>query len=152
MNRLVMIMLFLSATFFTFAQTDENDELRLIKKSDPKIYSTVPVTSYSKSTTTTDAESVEASYNNNDLFISFASFTGAVTIEVLDANNLVVITDTRKIVKQAVLTYSIGKLRPGVYTLVVTASGEYSGEFEKKSLDKTVITRESLVLSSLSYQ
>jgi hypothetical protein len=65
---------------------------------------------------------------------------------------VVVINDTRKINKQAVLTYSIGKLRPGVYTLVVKASGEYFGAFYKKSLENVVVSRESLVLSTLSYQ
>jgi hypothetical protein len=95
---------------------------------------------------------VTASYNTNNLFISIADFTGAVTVEVLDANNMVVINDTRKVSKQAVLTYSIGKLKPGVYTLVVKASGEYYGEFYKKALDNVVLSRESLILSSLSYQ
>ncbi|HOF93486.1 MAG TPA: DUF3244 domain-containing protein [Bacteroidales bacterium] len=145
MNKLVLSLLFLGIAFSAFSQNSDNDEIRLFKKSDPKCYSvpeSKPVVQ----------ESVTASYNTNNLFISIADFTGAVTVEVLDANNMVVINDTRKVSKQAVLTYSIGKLKPGVYTLVVKASGEYYGEFYKKALDNVVLSRESLILSSLSYQ
>ena len=145
MNKLVLSLLFLGIAFSAFSQNSDNDEIRLFKKSDPKCYSvpeSKPVVQ----------ESVTASYNTNNLFISIADFTGAVTVEVLDANNMVVINDTRKVSKQAVLTYSIGKLKPGVYTLVVKTSGEYYGEFYKKALDNVVLSRESLILSSLSYQ
>ena len=145
MNKLVLSLLFLGIAFSAFSQNSDNDEIRLFKKSDPKCYS-VPESKPAVQ------ESVTASYNTNNLFISIADFTGAVTVEVLDANNMVVINDTRKVSKQAVLTYSIGKLKPGVYTLVVKASGEYYGEFYKKALDNVIISKESLILSSLSYQ
>lgn len=145
MNKLVLSLLFFGTAFIAFSQASEEDEIRLIKKSDPKCYS-VPESE------PVIEESVTASYNTNNLYISIADFTGAVTVEVIDANNMVVINDARKINKQAVLTYSIGKLRPGVYTLVVKASGEYFGAFYKKSLENVVVSRESLVLSTLSYQ
>ena len=145
MNKLVLSLLFFGTAFIAFSQASEEDEIRLIKKSDPKCYS-IPESKPEVE------ESVTASYNTNNLYISIADFTGAVTVELLDANNVVVINDTRKINKQAVLTYSIGKLRPGVYTLVVKASGEYFGAFYKKSLENVVVSRESLVLSTLSYQ
>lgn len=145
MNKLVLSLLFFGTAFFAFSQASEEDEIRLIKKSDPKCYSVPKSKPVVK-------ESVTASYNTNNLFISIADFTGAVTVELLDANNMVVINDARKISKQAVLTYSIGKLKPGVYTLVVKASGEYYGEFYKKALDNVIISKESLILSSLSYQ
>ncbi len=145
MNKLVLSLLFLGITFSAFSQDSERDEIRLLKKSDPKSYSAPESKPVAK-------ESVTASYNTNNLFISIADFTGAVTVEVLNANNTVVINDTRKVSKQAILTYSIGKLKPGVYTLVIKASGEYYGEFYKKALDNVIISKESLIFSSLSYQ
>lgn len=75
-------------------------------------------------------ESVQASFNTTSLIISISNFTGNITVQVRNSDNVVMIDDTQPVVVSAHLEYGISNWLPDTYELdIYIGETRYYGGF-----------------------